>query len=54
MVCADVSAIVTPTPSLSIQDLGRLVDIHHHGPPKVRHGAGNCVQALIVAMARTA
>jgi hypothetical protein len=26
--------------------LGRLVDIHHHGPLEVRHGAGYCVQTL--------
>jgi hypothetical protein len=26
--------------------LGRLVDVHHHGPLEVRHGAGYCVQTL--------
>jgi hypothetical protein len=24
--------------------LGRLVDVHHHAPLEVRHGAGYCVQ----------
>jgi hypothetical protein len=24
----------------------RLVDVHHHGPLEVRHGAGYCVQTL--------
>jgi hypothetical protein len=28
--------------------LGRLVDIHHHGPLEVRHCAGNRVYAVIV------
>jgi hypothetical protein len=26
--------------------LGRLVNVHHHGPLEVRHGAGYCVQTL--------
>ena len=26
--------------------LGRLVDVHHHGPLEVRHGAGYFIQTL--------
>ena len=28
-----------------LHGLGRLVDIHHHGPLEVRHGAGERFQA---------
>ena len=27
--------------------LGRLVDVHHHGPMEVRHGAGYCVHIVV-------
>jgi hypothetical protein len=28
--------------------LGRLIDVHHHGPLEVRHGAGYGVDPVIV------